>query len=201
MINMINDFFKRYTVHFGICALFCISNGFAQEVPQNFSLYTDKKAKKMEDIVTVLIVEEAQAKNDTRTETDVESNVNFNLAPGQGVLQNVVPGIGFGVGNEADYDGRGKTSRLGQVKAKVSARIVAVYDNGNLLIEGNKEVEINNETEMIRVSGIIRPEDVDFDNTIYSFKIADARIQYTGKGDSQNAHRPGFLTRFFNWLF
>ena len=60
---------------------------------------------------------------------------------------------------------------------------------------------INNETEIISVSGIIRPEDVDFDNTIYSYKIADARIRYTGKGDSQNAQRPGFFTRFINWLF
>lgn len=171
-----------------------------QEVPLNFSLYTDKKAKQMEDIITVLIVEDAQAKNDTRTETDVKSNVDMGLNPGSGLLSGV-PGMGFGFSNEADYDGRGKTARKGEVRAKVSARIVAVYDNGNLLIEGNKEVVINNETEIISVSGIIRPEDVDFDNTILSYKIADARITYTGKGDSQNAHRPGFFIRFVNWLF
>jgi len=172
-----------------------------QEVPQNFSLYTDKKAKQIEDIITVIIMEEAQARNDTRTETDVKSSVDLNLSPGSGLLKNFVPGVGMGFSNDADYDGRGKTSRKGLVKAKVSARIVAVYDNGNLLIEGNKEVVINNETEIIRVSGIIRPEDVEFNNTIVSYKIADARITYTGKGDTQNAHRPGFFTRFFNWLF
>ena len=172
----------------------------AQEIPNNFSLYTDKKAKLMEDIITVLIVEEAKAKNDTRTETDIDQDIDFGIGA-SGKLGRFIPGMGLTMDQETDYDGRGKTSRSGVVKAKVSARIVAVYDNGNLLIEGNKEVVINNETEIIRVSGIIRPEDINLDNTIYSYKIADARIQYTGKGDSQNAHRPGIFTRFINWIF
>ena len=78
---------------------------------------------------------------------------------------------------------------------------MAVYDNGNLLIEGNKEVEVNNEKEILRVSGIVRPEDISSDNTVLSEKIADARIQYTGTGDNHNAARPGWLARFFNWVF
>jgi flagellar L-ring protein precursor FlgH len=111
-----------------------------------------------------------------------------------------VPGVGFGMNNGSDYDGRGKTSRSGAVKAKVTARIISVYDNGNLLIEGHKEVAINKETEIIKVSGIIRPEDILFDNTIYSFNIADAKITYSGKGDSHHAHRPGIFARFFAWI-
>lgn len=173
----------------------------SQDIPTNFSLYTDKKAKQIEDIITILVVEDAAAKNDTRTETDVDAKTNLNVSGGTGLLKKFIPGVGFGMENEAEYDGRGKTSRSGNVKAKVSARIVSVYDNGNLLIEGNKEVEINGETELIRVSGIIRPEDVNFDNTIYSYKVADARIQYSGKGDSHNAARPGYITRFINWIF
>ena len=71
----------------------CFIHG--QHVPQNFSLYTDKKAKMMEDIVTVLIVEEAEAKNDTRTETDVESKVDYSMG-GSGKISKYVPGLSVG---------------------------------------------------------------------------------------------------------
>ncbi len=183
-----------------IILLLHISLIIGQSAPLYFSPYSDKSSKRVEDIITVLIIEDAKAKNDTRTETDIDQSVKMAMTPGTGKL-NFIPGMGFSMDNEAEYDGKGKTSRSGQLKAKVSARIVAAYDNGNLLIEGNKEVEINNETEIIRVSGIIRPEDIASDNTIFSYKIADAKIQYTGKGDTQDAHRPGIVARFINWLF
>lgn len=173
----------------------------AQELPYQYSLFSDKEAKQIDDIITVLIEENAKAKNDTRTETDIDQRAGFDMAPGRGKLKNWIPSMGFGFNQETDYDGRGKTARSGEVKARVSARIITIYDNGNMLIEGHKEVEINNETEIIRVTGIIRPEDIAYDNSIYSSKIANAKIQYTGKGDSQNAHRPGVFTRFVNWIF
>jgi flagellar L-ring protein precursor FlgH len=178
----------------------------AQAIPRNYSLYTDKKAMKLEDVITVLIEEDAKATNDTKTNTDKSQDASvdikpFNVAWNGGTPSDYSPKVGFGGSTSQKYNGEGKTSRAGQVKATLSARIVAVYDNGNLLIEGNKEVEINNEKEILRVSGIVRPEDVTFDNTILSHKIADARIQYTGQGDSHNAARPGWLARFFNWVF
>jgi flagellar L-ring protein FlgH len=178
----------------------------AQELPKRFSLYTDKKAMQLEDVITVLIEEDAKATNDTKTNTDKSQDAAvaidpFNVAWAGGNPTDYTPKVGFGGGVSQKYQGQGKTSRAGQVKATLSARIIAVYDNGNLLIEGNKEVEINSEKEIIRVSGIVRPEDISPDNTIFSSKIADARIQYTGTGDSHNAARPGWLARFFNWVF
>lgn len=173
----------------------------AQDLPHQYSLFTDKKSKQVDDILTILIVESAEAKNNTRTEADIDQKAAFNLAAGRGKLANVIPSMGMGFDQGTNYDGRGKTSRSGEVAGKVSARVIAIYDNGNMLIEGHKEVEINNETEIIRVTGIIRPEDINYDNTLYSHKIANAKIQYTGKGDSQNAHRPGVFTRFLNWIF
>ena len=178
----------------------------AQEVPKNFSLYTDKKAKKIEDVITVFIVEDAKANNDTKTNTDKSQDASVDISPfnvkwSGTPVNEYTPKVGFGGSSKQKYNGQGHSSRAGEVKATVSARIVAVYDNGNLLIEGNKEVEINNEKEILRVSGIVRPEDVSSDNTIASSKIADARIQYTGEGDLHNAERPGWLARFFNWVF
>lgn len=178
----------------------------AQGLPKHFSLYTDKKAKRVEDVITVLIMEDAKATNDTKTNTDKTQDASVDISPlgvawNGGVASEYTPKVGFGAGSSQKYNGQGRTSRAGEVKATVSARIVAVYDNGNLLIEGNKEVEINNEKEILRVSGIVRPEDIASDNTIPSVKIADARIQYTGQGDTHQAARPGPIARFFNWVF
>jgi len=184
----------------------CAALAGAQAMPRNFSLYTDKKAKKAEDVITVLILENAKASNDTKTNTDKSQDASvdikpFNVSwPGQ-AAESYTPGVGFGGGVRQKYDGKGQTARSGEVKATLSARIVAVYDNGNLLIEGNKEVEVNNEKEILRVSGIVRPEDISPDNTVLSEKIADARIQYSGQGDNSTAARPGWLARFFNWIF
>ena len=178
----------------------------AQALPRTYSLYTDKKAKRAEDVITVLIVENAKASNDTKSATDKSQdagvdlkalNVTWPNAPANGIT----PAVGFSGGVHQKYNGQGTTTREGEVKATLSARIVAVYDNGNLLIEGNKEVEVNNEKEILRVSGIVRPEDISSDNTVLSEKIADARIQYTGTGDNHQAARPGLLARFFNWIF
>lgn len=178
----------------------------AQTLPHNFSLYTDKKAKRAEDVITVLIVENAKASNDTKSATDKSQDAGvdvkaLNLTWAGAAANSITPSVGFSGGVHQKYGGRGTTAREGEVKATLSARIVAVYDNGNLLIEGNKEVEVNNEKEILRVSGIVRPEDISPDNTVLSEKIADARILYTGTGDNHQAARPGLLARFINWIF
>lgn len=167
---------------------------------RNFSLYSDRKARRAEDLITVMVVENARATNDTKTKTDKKNEVALDVTGGSGPLS-FIPGMGLGGASSAAYDGKGQTARAGEVKATVAARIMAVYDNGNLLIQGSKEVSVNEETEVLRVSGIVRPEDISSDNTIYSFKIADAKIEYSGRGDSHNAHRPGPIARFFNWIF
>jgi flagellar L-ring protein precursor FlgH len=184
----------------------CLSYVGAQAMPHNYSLYTDKKAKKTEDVITVLIMENAKAGSDAKTNTDKSQDASvdispFNVAWAGGPPTEYTPKVGFGGSVNQKYGGAGKTSRQGEVRATLSARIVAVYDNGNLLIEGNKEVEVNSEKEILRVSGIVRPEDISSDNTVLSEKIADARIQYSGTGDLHQASRPGLLARFFNWIF
>jgi flagellar L-ring protein FlgH len=178
----------------------------AQSMPHNYSLYTDKKAKRTEDVITVLIMEAAKAGTDAKTNTDKTQNASvdlnpFNVSWAGGAPTQFSPKVGFGGKVNQSYDGAGKTTRQGDVRATLSCRIVAVYDNGNLLIEGNKEVEVNSEKEILRVSGIVRPEDISAENTVMSEKIADARIQYSGSGDIHQASRPGLMARFFNWVF
>lgn len=165
-----------------------------------YSLYSDKKARKVEDVITVVVVENAQATNDTKTSTDKQQDASVSMGQATGALS-FLPSMGAGMGVKQAYDGSGKTSRAGVVRATVSARIIRVFENGNLLIDGNKEVSINGEKEILKVSGIVRPEDIAPDNTVQSLKLAEARIQYSGEGDNHNASRPGWLARFFNWIF
>ncbi len=178
----------------GLMAKFAFADG------PLYSLYSDKKARKIEDVITVEVVENAQATNDSKTQTDKKQDASISVGQGTGSLR-FIPGMGAGMGVKQAYDGSGKTSRTGEVKATVSARIVRVYENGNLLIDGNKEVSVNGEKEILKVSGIVRPEDIAPDNTVQSYKLAEARIQYSGEGDVHQASRPGWLARFFNWLF
>jgi flagellar L-ring protein precursor FlgH len=194
-------------IHKIILGLFAAASmAAAQTLPHNYSLYTDKKAKRAEDVITVLIMENAKASNDTKSATDKSQDAGVDVQPftmgWTGAAGSpLTPSLGFNGGVHQKYNGKGSTSREGEVKATLSARIVAVYDNGNLLIEGNKEVEVNGEKEILRVSGIVRPDDISPDNTVMSEKIADARILYTGTGDNHQAARPGLLARFFNWIF
>jgi len=169
-------------------------------VPGHYSLYTDKKGKKAGDVVTVLVVEAAKAGSDTRTETEKKNEIDVGHNKGTGLLK-WVPGLGVSGGTDISYDGKGATARNGELKATVTARITQVLDNGNLLIEGSKLVTINNEEEILEVSGTIRADDINPDNTVYSYKIAEAVIRYSGNGVASDAEKPGLIARFFNWLF
>lgn len=168
--------------------------------PVHYSLYTDKKGKRAGDVVTVLVIEAAKAGSDTRTETAKKNDLDVGIDEGKGLLK-WLPGMGASGGTDISYDGKGATARNGELKATVTARITQVLDNGNLLIEGSKLVTINNEEEILEVSGTIRADDINPDNTIFSYKIAEAVIRYTGSGVNSDAEKPGLIARFFNWLF
>lgn len=166
----------------------------------NYSLFTDKRGRKSGDIITVLVMETAKASNDTRTATDSKTSLEVGSQKGTGLLK-WIPGFGVNAGTDVGFDGKGATARNGALKATVTARIIQVLENGNLAIEGSKLVTINNEEEILEVSGMIRADDINPDNTVYSFKLADAVIRYTGNGVNSSAQEPGIFTRFFNWLF
>jgi len=166
------------------------------------NLYTDKKGKKAGDVVTVLVMETAKAGSNTQTQTGKKNDikVDHQVSIGQKIF-GWLPGVGVKGSADINYDGKGTTARNGELKATVTARITEVLDNGNLLIEGTKLVAINNEEEILEVSGTIRADDINPDNTVYSYKIAEAVIRYSGSGTNSEAEKPGLITRFFNWIF
>jgi len=164
------------------------------------SLYTDHRAMRVDDILTVLIMESAKAGSESGTMTSKNNSIAADGSGGSGVL-GFLPSFGASAGTAVDYDGTGRTSREGSLVAKISARVIEVLDNGNLVIEGSKLVEINEEEEIIKISGIVRPQDIESNNMINSSSIADARITYSGRGTANTGQRPGIFARFFNWLF
>jgi flagellar L-ring protein precursor FlgH len=160
------------------------------------SLFTNVKAHRVGDILTVMIVENSSASSDAKTAT--ESKHDISGGPGEGAL-NFIPLWGFD--QKSKYDGKGNTTRKGQLNAVMSVRIVEALPGDQFRIEGNREIKRNGETEEMNLSGIIRSRDISPGNTINSASIADAVIRYDGSGDVANGNEPGFLTRLLNWFF
>ncbi|HMA65307.1 MAG: flagellar basal body L-ring protein FlgH [Fibrobacterota bacterium] len=164
------------------------------------NLYSDHRAVRNDDILTVLIVESAKAGSESNTKTSKENSIGASADGGSGALK-FLPAFGANGSSKVGFDGSGGTSREGSLVATISARVIKVLDNGNLAIEGSKVVEINQEKEIIKLSGIVRPQDIMTNNIVYSSSIADAQITYTGKGAVNSGQRPGVLARFLNWIF
>jgi flagellar L-ring protein precursor FlgH len=169
----------------------------AAQVP---NLFSDQRAIKVDDIVTILIVESAKAGSESATNTDKSQSFWVESEGGSGLMR-LLPQFSASGGTKIGYDGQGNTSREGTLEATISARVIKVLDNGNLVIEGNKVVEVNEEKGIIKISGMIRPLDIQQNNIVYSSSIADAQITYSGKGVANTAQRPGILARIMNWLF
>jgi flagellar L-ring protein precursor FlgH len=173
--------------------------------------FSDMKASRVGDIITINIVETSRA-NKTATTTTGRSNsastqVNalFGLEE-PGVLPtpggiNLMKGVDFS--SESAFRGTGTTARNENITAKISARIVQVLPNNNLVIRGSQEIMVNNEKQYITVQGVVRPADVATDNSVLSTYMADARIEYTGKGDISAKQREGWLSRVLDkvWPF
>lgn len=171
----------------------------ANEVKQR-SLYTDHKAHGVGDLLTVMIVENSRASNKAKTTTEKSTDASTSGTAGLGPLR-FIPMWGASGGDQLKYDGKGQTEKYGSMQAKMTVTVIDIKPNGDLVIEGNRIVSIDNEEETLFLSGIVRPRDIADDNTIYSYQIGNAKVSTTSKGTVTNGHRPGFITRLINWIF
>ena len=181
------------------------------------NFFADAKARRVGDIVTINIVENSRASKNANTNTGRSSSVHANTEALMGyenptnipLIGGVFSGLNYkpDVGVRASYDsafsGSGSTNRTENMNARLSARIIQVLPNGNLVLRGSQEILVNNERQYITVQGVVRPHDISSDNTVLSTYIADARIDYTGQGDLSRKQREGWLSRFFDtvWPF
>ena len=169
----------------------------------NNLLFTDRKARNIGDIVTIVVDEKAEGENNANTDTKRQTSTTAGIT---GFVQNnpdkrYVAGYSLGGSSDSSLKGEGKTNRDGSLKGRISARVVRVLPNGNLVIEGRRMLTVNAEDQFMVITGIIRPDDVTTDNLVYSQYIADARIVYAGKGVVDDKMRPGWLTRVVDWVW
>lgn len=181
-------------------------------------LFRDLRAREAGDLVTVNIAESSKASKKANTKTSRSSSVDAgisNVLGWEGKIKEVAS-LGnkkvrgaldtsslFKASLENEFDGKGETNRDESMTASITARVTSVTPEGNLFIMGTREVRVNQENQIITLTGLIRPEDISPDNTILSSYIADARIAYSGSGSVSDKQRPGWLMRFvdFVWPF
>jgi flagellar L-ring protein precursor FlgH len=161
-------------------------------------LFEDQKARQTGDVVTVRIVESSSGVKNASTKTEKDSSLKASIASLFGMSTDK---LSAETGSASKFDGSGSTSRSDQLTATVTARVTSVLSNGNLVIDGKREVLVNKERQYILLSGVIRPEDIGPNNTILSSYIADANISYTGTGVINDKQRPGWFIRIFDFLW
>jgi flagellar L-ring protein FlgH len=184
--------------------------------PRNF--FQDLRAYQIGDLVTVNIVETSSASKNAATKTGRDSSISAGIGSAMGwetklkylaslgqknVRNSVDTSSLFNGSLKNSFDGSGSTSRDESMTAYITVRVMQVMQNGNLFIQGTREVTVNNETQHIILSGTIRPADISPDNSVLSSYIGDAKIQYTGSGVLSDKQRTGWLTRVvdFVWPF
>lgn len=183
-----------------------VQNGslFAQQYSS--SLYSDNKARHEGDIITVVLKERTQASKNAKTEMKKDSSTSFEPMVGLGGRDVSIAGnvLQFGADSASDYKGDAKADQSNSLVGNISVNVLQVLENGNLVIRGEKWLTLNTGKEYIRLTGVIRSQDVDVNNTVESTKIANARIEYSGTGAHHGGQSPGWLSRFFNgplWPF
>jgi flagellar L-ring protein precursor FlgH len=171
-------------------------------------LFGDLRAREVGDLVTVEISETPSAKLDANTKTSRDSSIEAGLTDLLGYMKaleeknkRIDRTSLFKANFKPSFDGKGSSDRSANVVASITARVVQVLPNGNLRISGKREVRVNNETQYITISGIIRPEDIQQNNVIQSTYIADARVEYSGKGVLADKQRPGWLMRILDHVW
>ncbi len=170
------------------------------------SFFGDQRANSIGDILTVNIeiADRAQVNNSTQRSRSATREAGIEALLGlENTIQRALPGdpslnpaVGFD--SSSASNGSGSVNRAESVSLTVAAVIIDKLPNGNLVIGGSQEVKINNELRELLVSGVIRPEDIEADNTIAHTKIAEARIAYGGRGDISQAQRDGYGARFYD---
>jgi len=167
-------------------------------------LFEDQIARRVGDILTIILEEKTQAKKSADINVNKDLDVSITVPKLYGMDPSVV--LGDALTNEISATrnalGNGQANQSNSLTGSITVSVVEVLPNGNLKVRGEKRVALNQGNEYIRVSGIIRPIDINASNTVPSGLLADATIMYTGDGAVADASRMGWISRsFFSWLF
>ena len=163
-------------------------------------LFEDRKANRVGDILTVVLAEQTNATKNSQTTTSKATDATMGNPTvfGTPLTHKGIPLFDGALSGSSSFDGTGASSQSNSLAGDITVTVVDRLPNGNLVISGEKWVTLNQGQEFIRLSGIIRPDDIEPDNSLVSTRIANAQITYSSKGVLAAANKMGLISRFFN---
>jgi len=169
------------------------------------NLFTDARALRTNDLLVVRIEEVADARRRTDTDISRSSQAQASIASFLGAMEKLQQDSDFRAAlagmSSADFKAEGATGRTERLTATVPAIVRKVLPNGNLFIEGHRVVLVNDEEQHFYISGVVRPIDIDQENSVKSTMVADAEIEFTGNGVLSDNQRQGWLSRYLGWIW
>jgi len=162
------------------------------------NLYGDGRAFRVGDIISVQLEERTQSRKSASTSADKSTDIS--VEAGTVLGRNATIGrwpLDTSLGSNSGFSGDGSSDMSNSLSGQITATVHEVRPNGTLLVRGEKWLTLNQGDEYIRVSGIVRPQDIDASNTISSTRLADARITYSGTGSVHDTNSIGWLAKFF----
>lgn len=162
------------------------------------SLFSDVKAFKVGDAITILIMEETQADNTAVTKDSRSTTVGGQVGAG---ANNEQFKANADLSTSTGFSSSGQTTRRENIRSRISARVTKIDEVGNLFIEGKRTTKINGEKQTIIISGTVRPVDILPNNSVYSYNILDLTLTIEGDGSVSKIQEPGLLTKFLRILF
>jgi flagellar L-ring protein precursor FlgH len=179
------------------------TDGAIYQSGQQIELFADLKARRVGDVLTIRLTESTNASKSAETKTAKTTSVN-NTGPtimGRTITASGVPIFTTTLSGADSFDGSGSSTQGNSLAGSLTVTVMAVQLNGNLVVQGDKTLKLNQGDEFVHVSGVVRPADIATDNTVTSDKVADAHISYSGKGVINSANTMGWLAKFFNSMF
>jgi flagellar L-ring protein precursor FlgH len=163
----------------------------------NLFLFRDLKARNVNDIITINVLENSTATNSANTSTQKKGDVSL-AAPSLFGIK--TPANLLQANSGLDFAGTAATTRTSQFTDSISARITQVLPSGDLAIEGTKQVTINGEHQVLKVRGLVRQYDISSNNVVLSTAIANMEVVFDGKGIVSDANKPALLSRIFKYI-
>ena len=176
------------------------TEGAIYQAGQQMELFSDLKARRVGDVLTIVLNEATNASK-TATTTTAKTTTVANSAPtifGQSMTVRGRPILSTTLNGSDAFSGAGSSAQSNSLAGSLTVTVIDVQANGNLVVQGDKTLKLNQGDEFVHISGVVRSADIATNNTVTSDKLADARISYSGKGVVDSSNHMGWLARFFN---
>jgi flagellar L-ring protein precursor FlgH len=172
-----------------------LETGSIYQVSRNYNFYGDTVALNVGDVLTVTLSESTRASKNAETSITKDSDISLTEP---NILGRNQLGLATSIEQQRDFQGAAEADQSNSLAGSITVTVTEVLPNGVLRIRGEKWLSLTNGEEYIRLTGLVRPQDIKPDNTLASNRIADARIAYGGTGDFDQANQMGWAGRFFN---